>query len=384
MRVIKIKKLIVFGHVEIDLENNKLKNHRAMQEILNSYSKYFDEIHYIGPGEKERFFLQSDEKIFYHSVDGFLGKKINRLLFFMKILIKQKKYKNLIVKIQANYIQLRFPSLFSMAFNNLIDKKKYICTTYIAGDLEKVYNINYNFLGNFILIKFLKKYQDICVRNSLCVTTGDKLSKEYMNIAKTHVFMSTIHNKVEIVNKKDLKRILFVGRLEKEKRIEDLIDAVNILVKKGIDINLKVLGDGTLKNFLENKVKDLKLNFNIKFLGKVSDSLKMEEYYKESSLLILPSVTEGTPKVLPEGMAYGVVPIASKDVGSINEIIGLNNERGILTPINNAEELAKNIKLLIEKNDIFLEKQKECYQYAKEHTLENEVKKMMNFIMQNE
>ena len=107
-------------------------------------------------------------------------------------------------------------------------------------------------------------------------------------------------------------KLVFVGRLESAKGIDLLMDSLASLPKGKIE-EWVFLGDGPLKGQLKTEV--MKEGVKASFLGFVSQEVVHEEL-KEAHFLILPSRSEGFPKVIAEAWNYGCIPIISA-VGSI-------------------------------------------------------------------
>ena len=147
-------------------------------------------------------------------------------------------------------------------------------------------------------------------------------------------------HKFKPINKTSRKpyTILFVGRLEPQKNIFNLVKAVGMLKKQ---INLKIIGDGSLRNQLILQVK--KSNITLKYIKNIRHSL-MPKIYQQADLFILPSIKEGSPKVLLEAMASGLPCIAS-NIPEHQEII-THNQNGILTATS-PQSLYKAIALLL-------------------------------------
>jgi glycosyltransferase involved in cell wall biosynthesis len=121
----------------------------------------------------------------------------------------------------------------------------------------------------------------------------------------------------------------FLGRLNKNKGIEDLIDSLNGL---NLDLNLKIGGFGSddYVNFLKEKI-NLKLSKNTSFLGYVEDQSK---FFEGIDLFVFPSYSEGLGLVLLEAMSYQKICI-TRNVEPMNQFI--NDENGYL--FNNNDEL---------------------------------------------
>lgn len=141
-----------------------------------------------------------------------------------------------------------------------------------------------------------------------------KIIKIISNYVDTDLFKS-------LPIEKEKNRIIFIGRLEKEKNLINLFYGL-----EGVNANLVVIGDGSLKYELEKIAKEKKIN--AVFKGNISQALIPVELNK-SEIFILPSFYEGNPKVLLEAMSCGLACIGT-DVQGINTIIK-QGENGILS-----------------------------------------------------
>ncbi len=106
-------------------------------------------------------------------------------------------------------------------------------------------------------------------------------------------------------------RLLFVGRMEESKGCGRALDVVERLRRNGIDVRLDLVGDGDDRAVLASRVESAGLSSSVRLLGWVPRP-SLNALYREAHILLFPSSSsEGWPKVLSEGMAYGVVPVAS-------------------------------------------------------------------------
>lgn len=110
-------------------------------------------------------------------------------------------------------------------------------------------------------------------------------------------------------------RLLFVGRLDVQKRPERLVEALSLMHSR---VELALVGDGEQRSDLEALVAKLGLA-NVTFRGALfGDDLL--EAYKQADVFVLPSDKEGMPLVALEAMATGL-PIVGSDVLGITELI---------------------------------------------------------------
>lgn len=129
---------------------------------------------------------------------------------------------------------------------------------------------------------------------------------------------------------------MFVGRLEKQKNLYVLINAISQLKKKS-QRNALFIGNGPLKQ--ELIAFSYKKQVQVKFLDKVPHNL-LPKYYNQCQMFVLPSLIEGNPKVLLEAMSCGMTVIGNQ-VEGIASIIK-HNRNGLLFN-NNTERLRKQI-----------------------------------------
>lgn len=152
--------------------------------------------------------------------------------------------------------------------------------------------------------------------------------------------ISVIHGSYEpeIFNTKNKqisskKQIIFVGSLIKLKGCSDLLKAFSKLDDK--NIILKICGDGPLLNDLKNESQSLGVSERFEFTGLLSQN-QIAKILNRSSLLCLPSYSEGLSNVLLEALGSGV-PVVTTNVGGIPEVI--DKTCGYLFTPGNIDEL---------------------------------------------
>ena len=189
--------------------------------------------------------------------------------------------------IRCGYEQFRFALLMNMPWSFKIFTYVNALLSYWIADVVVI--------SNKIGKEFIKKYFKV---------QGKKIKVQY-NYVETDRFKPLTQTRAS-------DRILFVGRLEKQKNLFALLDAV-----RQTPCTLDVVGGGRLKEELISYVK--KNNIRANLLGKVSNS-ELPKVYNRYGVYILPSFCEGMPKTLLEAMACGLAVIGS-DIEGINNII---------------------------------------------------------------
>jgi len=141
-------------------------------------------------------------------------------------------------------------------------------------------------------------------------------------------------------------RIIFVGRFVSQKGAELIIEAVDIVRKSFPNVEVILVGDGPARKTLEDKVKTLELDANVRFFGAVNHE-KLPELYSSATIAVVPSVgNEGLGLVMIEAMGCGCAVVASA-LGPILEVI--DHERtGLLFKPGDVGDLATQIQRLLE------------------------------------
>lgn len=224
------------------------------------------------------------------------------------------------------------------------------------GDSEnlKHVHLNYPFVKKHVW-KYINSYYDKCD----LVTCPSDFSKQEMIRNKCKAPIKVISNGIEIPNTdpKQIKKtkekyknsdlLLFVGRISYEKNLEHLIECFKLILLKKPKTKLLLIGDGPLDEVIKNKIKTEKLEKNVLQLGKMNhDKLIKEGYYKAADLFVSVSKTENCPLTILEAQINGLIPVVY-DAGGMSYLIK-NNRNGILVPVDNSKEFAKQVITLLD------------------------------------
>ncbi len=124
-------------------------------------------------------------------------------------------------------------------------------------------------------------------------------------------------------------KFLFVGRYERRKGIEELMQVIASMPELEI-------------SFVGAIPPSKKLNrLNIRYFGEVKDLNALNEIFDEHTFLIAPSHSEGMPNVILEAMSRGLIPLATK-VGAVEELVDSSN--GFLFEPKSVEAIRTNIE----------------------------------------
>lgn len=137
--------------------------------------------------------------------------------------------------------------------------------------------------------------------------------------------------------------ILYVGRLERRKNLEFLIEAFKLIVEK-TKCKLIIAGSGE-QSSLEEMAFSLGIRNRVVFTGFVEDNV-LKQLYNACVVFVLPSYMEGFGLTLLEAMA-AARPVVASNVGGIPELVK-NGVNGVLVSTNNPKELATALTFLLE------------------------------------
>ena len=178
---------------------------------------------------------------------------------------------------------------------------------------------------------------------------------------------------------KDLKRTIdfvFVGALVVGKNPLYAIKLVEKLAQKGFYVKLTVFGEGIERDKLERYVALNDLAEIVFFKGNQNQEI-IKIAFQESHFVVLPSKSEGWPKVIAEGMFWGCVPIATK-VSCVPFMLEFG-KRGILVEMNIESDSTLIENVLIDQN-LYNNMQTNGAIWSRKYTMdffESEIKKMM-------
>lgn len=156
-----------------------------------------------------------------------------------------------------------------------------------------------------------------------------------------------IYNPVPFENtqeKKHVEKTVFAaGKLIPLKGFDTLVEAWSLLEQKYPEWQLEIAGDGPEKERLCAMIAEKKLK-NVLLAGRLDD---IRRHYEKAEIFVLPSKSEGLPTVVLEAMAYSLPVVAFKEKMCIGEMIGEDDEAGIIVPGRSPEALAQALEELM-------------------------------------
>ena len=131
-------------------------------------------------------------------------------------------------------------------------------------------------------------------------------------------------------------RILFLGRLDYEKHIHNVLRAVALL-PKNLDVQVEIVGDGGEREYLEKLAQELGVAKNVEFRGHITDQ-ELPRAYERATLFAMPSIAELQSIATMEAMASGR-PVVAADAMALPHLVH-DGDNGFLFPPDDVEAFA--------------------------------------------
>lgn len=215
----------------------------------------------------------------------------------------------------------------------------------VPGDNARL-QLDYKILGPI--------FKGIWNNASGLVACSDGLKQRAMKFMP-NVKVDVIPNGVELDNyyppkegrdTRDEIRLITSGRLSATKRVDMLIEAIDILQKRGYKIKFTIAGDGSLGDSLKQLISQKNLNSCVKMLGRVEPA-NMPDLYRDSDIYISATMQEGMSNSMLEALACGL-PVVTTYCEGVEELI---TDTGIVTKHAHADLLADAIGSLADNHD---------------------------------
>jgi glycosyltransferase involved in cell wall biosynthesis len=286
-----------------------------------------------------------DVELIISNSDGSALKRVYLgLVAAFKLLLAVANTKPIIVHMHGSERGSIYRKAFYLFIAKLFGKK--VAFHSHGAEFKHFYDVNsavYRFLVRyildrcdaiFVLSKYWQDYMYEIAKPNLV---------EIINNFPTRAYES-FFEKRDVFSKKSLV-FLYLGYVGERKGIYDLVDAVDLLLQRGVsNFTIKVAGNGEVEHLKEVlRKRELDSQFNV--LGWISGDQKAE-LMEKSDVLVLPSYNEGLPIAILEAFSTGM-PVISTPVGGIPDAI-TNGINGILVTPGNSIEIADSIQHCLE------------------------------------
>ena len=272
------------------------------EKVLLSYFKYFKsseiklKLLVINSKDPKSNFLNKNK------IELNFNKFIYSLPTIIKLL-KRKKYHFIISTFPHISALILLTKYIGLHNCKIIVRQPNIIEASLTGTLKL-------FLLKHIYKKLIKYADAVIVTSNHMLKEAKKnkiLEKKIFFVSNPIDLRKTRANVQPYRIKGEKTKLIFVGRLVYQKGI----DRILYLFKKINNIELLLIGDGIEKQKLQRKVKELKIQRNVKFLGHKKNPFK---YIAGADYFILPSRWEGLPNCVIESLALGTPVIAFSEI----------------------------------------------------------------------
>lgn len=312
-----------------------------------------------------------------------LGKRLRIPLRTLSALVRLPQIKKSGNNLDA--IIIRTPTPLLPIFEKILWEK---IVLYIVGDY--LTGVDYLNLPPFrkklikVWSKWIDRVQFKLAKNNLTFVNGHqlylKLKDKIDNLVEVHT--TTIREKDFFIREDTCTftpyKLLYCGRIIKEKGIMDLIEATLNLIRMGKDVVLELVGPIEKKEFLEEIVQFAKRNRiedKIKYLGYKPAGDELLSCYRSADIFVCPTqiLSETYPRTIREAMA-SCLPVVATKVGSLSYYI---NECSILVEPKDISSLTSAILMLIEDKELRKNNIKKAFKVVKDDTVEKRAEELI-------
>ena len=166
----------------------------------------------------------------------------------------------------------------------------------------------------------------------------------------------------------DQTLFLYVGRLDGEKGLDTLLEAISLVARD--DFQLAIVGRGLYRQWLEKQAQELGLERRVVFIGFVGPD-QLPALYNSADIFVMPSPEELQSIATLEAMACGK-PILAANGRALPELVepGVN---GYLFQPAQAEDAARRMNQLIEEREKWSAMGQASFERSQEHSLQNTI-----------
>lgn len=161
-------------------------------------------------------------------------------------------------------------------------------------------------------------------------------------------------------------RVLYVGRVDPEKSISNVIEAFDLVLDKVPEAELLIVGDGTDKANLEKMVAEKGIAQSVRFLGRVMPP-DLYDLYKAGDVFVTASETETQGIVLIEAAATGL-PLVAVDAGAVKEVCK-TRKNGALCKPGDVKAIARAVVKILTNAELRKRYGKGSLEIAKKHDI---------------
>jgi glycosyltransferase involved in cell wall biosynthesis len=374
-------------HIPFYKKHNKLYVPSYLGVFIDELAKHAETLflfmeHVISNSEADYELQSSNIRI----ID--LGSKSS---FYRRLLLPSKKLKLIIPHLlDVDHLILRSPSPLSPHISRVARNKTH-AVHFLVGDYVKgLKELQQPFWRKWAIVLLTHYYQHLQRRmirnahvlvNSLELYDANKsLTQDLYTIKTTTLNKNSFYERNDTCQHNTI-RILYTGRINFQKGLRELLQAVSMLIK-AYTIEIDIVGWEDAGKFsyteaLKKEARVLGVIDSLHFHGKKKVGDELNSFYRKADIYCIPSYHEGFPRTIWEAMANSLPVIATR-VGSIPGY--LSEKTTLLIDTKNVNQLKAAIEEVITNEHRRKSIIKASFEYAQDCTLENQTKKMVDLI----
>jgi len=169
-------------------------------------------------------------------------------------------------------------------------------------------------------------------------------------------------------------KAIFAGRLVEFKNVQNFLHAIARVRQDKVEINAIVVGDGDFKNQLVELARQLNIEKNVEFTGRVESRRELWRKYRSADIGFLLSFSEGLPLGAIEPMSVGL-PLLAARLDYMEPIV-TDGVEGFLVDPGNVDEISEKLKVLATRPDLRNKMALAAYEKSKLFSAENQAIKL--------
>lgn len=358
------------------------------QRISTALAKKGHIVGIIAPSTDWKFRKESQDGVTVYRIQSLLVHKLKQLRYSLPFLYR-KEIDNIIKNFKPDIIHLETPNTIASEALEVAQKYKiptiatcHIMPENISGTLPFLPSKIGKMIGNLYMKQIIKVFNKVSlVTAPTPIGTAILLANDIKRptLALSNGIDLEAFREPSKEEKQKLRKkynlpldpiILYIGRLDKEKKVNILIEAMQYIKEP---FHVIIEGKGQQMEELEALVDKLKLKNKISFIGYIEEK-ELSTLYSLSTIFVMPSTAELQSLVTMEAMALGL-PVIGAKAGALPYLIK-PDKNGFLFEPDDPQDLAKKLEQLLKDKNLQKQMSRESLELIKEHDINNIIEKM--------
>lgn len=313
--------------------------------------------------------------------------------FYLGLWRRAQKNRRLLASLLKNHhvALLRLPCTNTFVFAGAIERSGIPAVSFLVGDQEAIVRSGGKYGGRSgvaaraLAVWHTARMKRLIRHSERTVFLGRELKEKLGTGAPgEEVLFTSLVTEADILRRRqgagfhDPVRLVSASRLTHEKGLDFLLKTAALLTEQGTSVKLDVCGEGPEKAGLQRLARDLGIEDLVRFLGYTPLRPDLLDRFSESDVFVLPSLSEGVPKVLLEAMAREL-PVVATDVGGVAEIVR-HDETGLLARPRSPSDLAHAVLRLMREPGLADRLRNEATGLVEKHTLKQQAARLAEIL----